>query len=236
MAIAKTITKKELSELLDLSLKRINDLVTQGILKKNKAGSYDITNITDYVIHERTKLPDLVKLSDLADFLDLSERRIQQLAEEEVIERVRKGQYNFTTSVKNYMESLKTVYGDIEDEDGTVHRVDLKEVKTKKQIEYLEAQIADKKTRNRKTEGELYEAKDVEKVWANATEIFKSRLLNIAPRLAPKLKGEEDVKYIEQVIDEDITEALESLANINIEEYKSKETLEMEVEEFELTE
>ena len=230
MAVIKTLTKKELSELLDLSFKKIDELIKEGVLNKNNAGSYDISNVTDYVIYERNKLPDLIKLSELADFLDLSDRRIQQLAEEEVIERVRKGQYKFVSSVKNYMESLKSVYGEIEDEDGTKHRVDLKEEKTKKEIKYIAKKIEEKEIKLRKMRGEIYEAKDVENVWSRVIEIFKSRLLNIAPRLAPKLKGEEDSKFIEQTIDLEVTNALESLSNINSDEYKSKDLVE-DVEE-----
>ena len=85
--LPKTITKKELSMLLDISQKKIDELVTQKILKKTNTGKFEVSAITDYVIYERTKLPDEIKLSDLADFLELSERRIQQFAENERIGR-----------------------------------------------------------------------------------------------------------------------------------------------------
>lgn len=231
--LPKTITKKELSMLLDISQKKIDELVTQKILKKTNTGKFEVSAITDYVIYERTKLPDEIKLSDLADFLELSERRIQQFAENE---RIGRGRYRFVPTVKNYIDSLKSVYGEIVDEDGNIKQVDLKELKMKKQIELIDIQTRDRKLKHRKTKGELYEAKDVENVWSRNIAICKSKLLNIAPRLAPVLKGEEDSKVIEQKIDFEVTQALESMADINVEDFKSSDLIEIEEEEFEDTE
>ncbi len=102
--LPKTLTKKELSTLLDMSNKRIMELEKEKIITKNSAGSYDLSNITDCVLYERYKIPEVVRLAELASFLDLTERRIQQLTEDEVIIRVRKGEYEFIPSVKNYIE------------------------------------------------------------------------------------------------------------------------------------
>ena len=128
--LPKTLTKKELTTLLDMSNKRIMELEKEKIITKNSTGSYDLSNITDFVLYERYKIPEVVRLAELASFLDLTERRIQQLTEDEVIIRVRKGEYEFIPSVKNYIESQSKIFGEIETEDG-IKVVDLKEEKTK---------------------------------------------------------------------------------------------------------
>ena len=227
--LPKTITKKELSVLLDISQKRIDELIKQNILTKNKAGSFDVSNIADYVMYERSKLPEEIILADLAKLFNRTERRIQQLPEDGIVERASRGKYKFISSVKNYIESIQSVFG--EDENG--NRIDIREIKIKKQIELIDIQTRDRKLKYRKTKGELYESKDVENVWAKTIMVFKSKLLNIAPRLAPVLKGEEDSKVIEHKIDMEITQALESLADINTEDFKSKDLIEIEEDELE---
>ena len=231
--LPKTITKKELSVLLDISQKRIEELVKEDVLTKNRAGSFDISNITDFVNYERAKLPEEITLSDLAKLFGLTERRVQQLAEDEIAERISRGKYKFIPSLKNYIESLKSAYGEIEDEDGNIKQVDLNELKIKKQIGLIDIQTRDRKLKYRKTKGELYEAKDVENVWARNIGICKAKLINIAPRLAPILKGEEDSKIIEQKIDFEVTQALESMADINVDDFKSSDLIEIEEDDFE---
>ena len=48
--LPKTVTKKELSTLLDMSNKRITELEKEKIITKNSAGSYDLSNVTDFVL------------------------------------------------------------------------------------------------------------------------------------------------------------------------------------------
>ena len=225
------ITKKELTGLLDISNTKLQELEKLGIITKNSVGSYDLSNVTDFVLYERYKIPEIVRLAELAGFLDFSERRIQQLTEEGTIIRVRKGEYEFIKSVKNYIESLDAVYDEVETEDGVVRGVDLKKKELEEKIKLLEKRNEKEEIKLRKMRGEIYESADVENVWAKALEIFRAKLLNIAPRLAPKLKGEDDSDYIENTIEGEITDALEELSNINPEDYKSKDLVDDEEEE-----
>ena len=112
------VTKKELTGLLDLSNKKLQELEYKGRITKNSAGSYELSNITDFVLYERYKIPEIVRLADLANFLNLSERRIQQMTEDGLIIRARRGEYEFIPSIKNYIESINNVFEEFE-EDGT---------------------------------------------------------------------------------------------------------------------
>ena len=125
------LTKKELTGLLDISNTKLQELEKLGIITKNNVGSYDLSNVTDFVLYERYKIPEVVRLGELASFLGYTERWIQQKTEDGIIVRVRKGEYEFIKSVKNYIESLDAVYDEIETEDGVVRGVDLK----KKELE-----------------------------------------------------------------------------------------------------
>ena len=225
------ITKKELTGLLDISNTKLQELEKLGIITKNSTGSYDLSNVTDFVLYERYKIPEVVRLGELASFLGYTERWIQQKTEDGIIVRVRKGEYEFIKSVKNYIESLDAVYDEIETEDGVVRGVDLKKKELEEKIKLLEKRNEKEEIKLRKMRGEIYESADVENVWAKALEIFRDKLLNIAPRLAPKLKGEDDSDYIENTIEGEITDALEELSNINPEEYKSKDLVDDEEEE-----
>ena len=225
------LTKKELTGLLDISNTKLQELEKLGIITKNSVGSYDLSNVTDFVLYERYKIPEVVRLGELASFLGYTERWIQQKTEDGIIVRVRKGEYEFIKSVKNYIESLDAVYDEIETEDGVVRGVDLKKKELEEKIKLLEKRNEKEEIKLRKMRGEIYESADVENVWAKALEIFRAKLLNIAPRLAPKLKGEDDSDYIENTIEGEITDALEELSNINPEEYKSKDLVDDEEEE-----
>ena len=126
------VTKKELTGLLDLYNKKLQELEYKGRITKNSAGSYELSNITDFVLYERYKIPEIVRLADLANFLRLSERRIQQMTEDGLIIRVRRGEYEFIPSIKNYIESINNVFEEFKDENGETKSVNLKELYVKK--------------------------------------------------------------------------------------------------------
>ncbi|ACZ09370.1 Uncharacterised protein [Sebaldella termitidis] len=126
------VTKKELTGLLDLYNKKLQELEYKGRITKNSAGSYELSNITDFVLYERYKIPEIVRLADLASFLSLSERRIQQMTEDGLIIRARRGEYEFIPSIKNYIESINNVFEEFEEENGETKSVNLKELYIKK--------------------------------------------------------------------------------------------------------
>ena len=126
------VTKKELTGLLDLYNKKLQELEYKGRITKNSAGSYELSNITDFVLYERYKIPEIVRLADLASFLSLSERRIQQMTDDGLIIRARRGEYEFIPSIKNYIESINNVFEEFEEENGETKSVNLKELYIKK--------------------------------------------------------------------------------------------------------
>ena len=126
------VTKKELTGLLDLYNKKLQELEYKGRITKNSAGSYELSNITDFVLYERYKIPEIVRLADLASFLSLSERRIQQMTEDGLIIRARRGEYEFIPSIKNYIESINNVFEEFEEENGETKSVNIKELYSKK--------------------------------------------------------------------------------------------------------
>ena len=126
------VTKKELTGLLDLYNKKLQELEYKGRITKNSAGSYELSNITDFVLYERYKIPEIVRLADLASFLSLSERRIQQMTEDGLIIRARRGEYEFIPSIKNSIESINNVFEEFEEENGETKSVNLKELYIKK--------------------------------------------------------------------------------------------------------
>jgi phage terminase Nu1 subunit (DNA packaging protein) len=228
--LPKKLTKKELTGLLDISNTKLQELEKLGIITKNSTGNYDLSNVTDFVLYERYKIPEKVRLGDLASFLNRTERWIQQKTEDGIIVRAQRGEYEFIPSIKNYIESINNVFEEFEDENGEKKSVNLKELYVKKNIEYKDKQIEEKEIKLRKMRGELYEAADVEKVWSKLIEIFKAKLLGLPSKVAVKLEGETS-NVIEEELENEVLEALEELMNVDPEEFKSKDLIDNDDED-----
>lgn len=56
---------------------------------------------------KRAGVPDLVDIHELGDYLNLSSRRIQQLAREGIIPMVNRGKYDLIKCIQNYIIYLK---------------------------------------------------------------------------------------------------------------------------------
>jgi chromatin segregation and condensation protein Rec8/ScpA/Scc1 (kleisin family) len=70
----------------------------------------------------------------------------------------------------------------------------------------------------RRRQGELLEAADVETAWAKALASFKSRLLLLADKLAPKMAACPDVLQCRALIDREVRDALSALSEHSDEE------------------
>lgn len=161
-----------------------------------------ITNWTE-------KVTDISKItvsaSVLGDIFGVKDRRVRQMAEEGVLERVAKGRYNLVDSLKNYILALKvaaegTGVADLDsdiniDEEKAIHE------RVKRHISELKLQTM---------KGELHKSKDVEKVMTDMLAAFRTRILAIPSKTAPALEAR-DANYIKDRLLAECTEALSEL-------------------------
>jgi len=142
-----------------------------------------------------------VSLATLAKLLNLSERRIQQLARKGIIPRVKSGQYDVIGGIQGYLKYLQPEH---EDKDQTSYQ----QQKTRLiqlQADLLELRLARK---NR----QLISVKAVDDAWMDITIRAKDILLNMVPGLTAKIVLLKDSDAITDCIDQEVENVLELLA------------------------
>lgn len=144
-----------------------------------------------------------VPLPIIAKLLDVSERRIQQLASDGIIPKSNAGQYELVPTVRGYIGYLrrnltnenKTDTIDIRSERGRL--VKAQADKTELEVEALR--------------GTLIATEEVELLWSNLVLNFRGRILGIASKLAVQLVGKK-TSEIEKILKNAHVEALIELS------------------------
>jgi phage terminase Nu1 subunit (DNA packaging protein) len=147
-----------------------------------------------------------VSVQVIARLLMISERRVQQLANEGVIPRTESRRYNLEESVQAYIQFLqgKNVGRAMADE-----QIDFHEEKarlTKIQADKAQLEL-DEMARS------LVKADDVSRQWYNAVADCKGRLLSIPSKAAPIVAAETSAGACKKIIDDLVFEALEELGS-----------------------
>lgn len=156
-----------------------------------------------------TKVTDISKItvsaSVLGDIFGVKDRRVRQMAEEGILERVAKGRYNLVDSLKNYILALKVAAAGagVDDPD-----TDIDIDKEKALHERVKRHISELKLRTMR--GELHESADVERVMSDMLAAFRTRILAIPSKTAPVLE-DRDASYIKDRLLAECTEALSEL-------------------------
>lgn len=171
--------------------------------KKDTVDSIKITDISAITVNSAT----------LEKIIGVSDRRIRQLAEENIIIRAAKGRYRLMDSITNYILNLKVEMeaNDIKSVDG---ELDLEEEKAihervKRHISELKLQMM---------KGELHKSEDVERVMTDMLVSVKTRLLSMPTKLAPILVSRNEIDFIRDTIHQEVLDALNELK-----EYSPKE-------------
>lgn len=149
-----------------------------------------------------------VTTKELANSLDLSERRINQLVVEGVLEKGKDGKFNIYSAIEGY---IKKTYGIEQELSFEVERA--RHEKIKKDM----AQIRLDKLRNR-----VHDAKDIELILSNMIVTFKTRMLGIPSQVAPRVLGKKDISDVIGEITREIKEALKELSDYKPDMFKQE--------------
>lgn len=162
-----------------------------------------------------------VNSATLEKIIGVSDRRIRQLAEENIIIRAAKGRYKLMDSISNYILTLKVAIesGNSESPDG---EIDLEEEKAIH--ERVKRHISELKLQTMK--GDLHKSEDVERVMTDMLVSIKTKLLSMPTKLAPILVSRNDIDFVRNIINREVLDALNELKDYNPKEFYSDDYVE----------
>lgn len=161
-----------------------------------------------------------VNQKELAQCLGISSRQIRNLKNDGLFLTVKNGRgYNLEKCVKEYINFK------INAEMGRRTSISKEEVQAeheevKKQISLLKL---------RRLRRELHEAADVEAFLSDMLIHFRNRMLSLPPKLAMQLSGESDMNRMIQIINKELSNALEELSEYNPDEIDGMSPVDQEM-------
>ena len=158
-------------------------------------------------------MPTSYPVNTIAKLFGLSERRVQQLAQEGIIPKPEKNQYELVGSVRSYIDYLQQrAFGKgVAPRDTHLERARL----IKAQADMAEIELAERT-------GALVTVDRVEMDWITLVNACRSRLLSIPTKVAYQISSLKEPEEIEKFLKRTIHEALTELASY---EYDDSENL-----------
>lgn len=152
--------------------------------------------------------------SELSEILGIGDRRIQQLVKEGVISRLDRGKFHLPSVIDEYVNwrvsttSQPTFTIDKERVDADLENALL--LRAKRQKAEMELKIM---------RGELHRSIDIERVMNDMLSAFKAKCLAIPSKTAPKLISKTDLAVIQDIIKQEVYEALKELSEYDPEAF-----------------
>ena len=137
-------------------------------------------------------------ITAISKLLKLTERRVQQLAKDDIIPKAERGKYDLISSVHGYIDFLKAKAGG----DFTAEDV----IKNKNKLMKAKAEIAE--IEKQRATGELIPKEEVKSTWLELVNKVKQKLLAIPNRTAPIIVSIKNTNEIKLILQDKIYEAL----------------------------
>lgn len=162
----------------------------------------------------------------LARVFDVKSSRIRQLTADGIVKKESRGNYLLFESIKNYITLLKVkqLSGKSVNEIPT----DLNLMEEKARHEYIKRQISE--IRLALIRGQVHKSEDVSAVMTDMFTKFKSKMSAMPTKLAKRLEGKNRVQ-IQQILQEEINQALTELAAYNPKDFYSDDYVDVTDEE-----
>lgn len=145
----------------------------------------------------------LVSTDEICEIMGLSSRRIQQLVGEKAIVRASHGKYDLVASVRSFVEYQKN---QLIAEDPDLDKL-------KEETLWIRARRLKSEAEYKIMSGNLHRSEDVEQVMNKMMEFFRSQLLSLPTRTAPKVIGEADINAIRKILKDDVRELMQFLSD-----------------------
>ncbi|MDA9163858.1 hypothetical protein N9N97_03135 [Rickettsiaceae bacterium] len=142
---------------------------------------------------------------EIAVALDLTERRIQQLAKEGILPKVEKGKYNLAECIRAYDLYVQDSSKPATPKDSKSRWLDAKAEKAELELKVFK--------------GGLITTGEVKNAWTDLFITFRTRMLNIPTKLTPRIAAcNSDLPTIENMLQSEIEDALTELSKYKPEE------------------
>ena len=139
----------------------------------------------------------------ISKLLKLSERRVQQLAKDNIIPKAERGKYDLVSSVHGYIDFLKAKAGG----EFTIEEVN----KNKNKLIKAKAELAE--IEKMKATSELIPQEEVKSSWLELVHKLKQKLLSIPNKVSPILVNIKNTNEIKLILQDKIYEALYEIAS-----------------------
>ncbi|MDF2596796.1 MAG: hypothetical protein K0R69_3137 [Clostridia bacterium] len=156
----------------------------------------------------------VVSTKVIASILDVSTRRINQMVEEGILEKIKTGSFNLVVTMRKYILYLKTK----NDNENAVNSTE-KEFEIEKMLH--------EKARRQKAElelalmqGSMHDAGDVEREMGKMIMAFKAKVLTIPSKISAQLAVKKDVTVIEDILKDELCNALQELSEYDPELFR----------------
>lgn len=154
----------------------------------------------------------------LSNLFGLTTRRIRQLENEGVIQKIARGKYSLQDNIKSYITYIKA-------------SADLKENKIEEgKIDYDEEHALLERRKREKMElelaamrGTMHYSEDVERVMNDMLSNFKAKILALPSRAAPRLITLSTIADIQEVLQNEVLDALNEMSHYNPNDFYSDE-------------
>lgn len=147
-------------------------------------------------------MESFVTAKRLAQILGITERRVNQLVKEEkILEKDPNGKFNLQNNIYNY---YKFKFCKDEEIDFAIERAKHERAKR----EMAEIELA-------KLKNKMHDAEDVERVLTGMLINFRNRMLTIPVKVAPKVIGQKNIAVINEILRQEIQDALQELSEYN---------------------
>lgn len=147
----------------------------------------------------------IVNTDALASLLGYTRQRINQLAKEGVLEKQAPGRWLLMKNVQRYIEYLRTGTDENDEEEAQAKYWEEKALHEKAKRETAEIKLA-------KLKNQMHDAADIELVMTNMLVTFRSRVLSIPDKVAPKVLGVTNLSEIADIINAELIETLTELS------------------------
>ena len=142
-------------------------------------------------------------ITAIAKLLRLTERRVQQLAKDDIIPKAERGKYDLISSVHGYIDFLKAKAGG----DFTAEDV----IKNKNKLMKAKAEIAE--IEHKRATGELIQKEEVKSTWLELINKVKQKLLTIPNKVAPVIVTVKNINEIKLKLQDKLYEALYEISS-----------------------
>lgn len=155
-----------------------------------------------------------MSLKDLADFLGVGDRWIQNLAKDGFLVKAKeRGMYRTRESIQGYLRFLRQTKPLPTDPSEAGKQLNL----LAEQYRLTKAKADREELRAAELKGELITRAQVEDAWQEMLGMFRTRILEVPTAIAPDLYNTETIGQITQILRETLYDVLKSLTAAGIE-------------------